>query len=38
MAFFKFRQRGQTQPEPAPTPGRRSRKDDAAAMYRELPE
>ena len=31
MAFFKFRQRGQTQPEPAPTPGRRSRKDDAAA-------
>ncbi len=31
MAFFKFRQRGQTQPEPAPTPGRRSRKDDAAS-------
>lgn len=30
MAFFKFRQRGQTQPE-RPTPGRRSRKVEAAA-------
>ena len=31
MAFFKFRQRGQTQPEPAPTSARRARKDEAAA-------
>jgi DedD protein len=31
MAFFKFRQRGQAQPEPAPTSARRARKDEAAA-------